>query len=65
MYWANTSANTLISNLLQSANPDIRSEFEELLRGNSIHKTINEHLIQAVILLRQNRRGFIMDLYWD
>lgn len=31
VYWANTSANTLISNLLKGANPDIKSEFEELL----------------------------------
>ena len=45
VYWANTSANTLISNLLQSANPDIKSEFEELLRGNSIHKTIDEQIV--------------------
>ena len=45
VYWANTSANTLISNLLQGANPDIKSEFEELLRGNSIHKTIDEQIV--------------------
>ena len=45
VYWTNTSANTLISNLLQGANPDIKSEFEELLRGNSIHKTIDEQIV--------------------
>ena len=45
VYWANTSANTLISNLLQGANPDIKSEFEELLRGNSIHKIIDEQIV--------------------
>ena len=45
VYWANTSANTLISSLLQGANPDIKSEFEELLRGNSIHKTIDEQIV--------------------
>lgn len=45
VYWANTSANTLISNLLQGANPDIKSEFEELLKGNSIHKTIDEQIV--------------------
>ena len=45
VYWANTSANTLVSSLLQGANPDIKSEFEELLRGNSIHKTIDEQIV--------------------
>lgn len=45
VYWANTSANTLISKLLQSGNPDIKSEFEELLRGNSIHKIIDEQIV--------------------
>ena len=44
-YWANSSANTLVSNLLKGANPDIKSEFEELLRGNSIHKTIDEQIV--------------------
>ena len=44
-YWANTSANTLVSNLLRGANPDIKSEFEELLRGNSIHKIIDEQIV--------------------
>ena len=44
-YWANTSANTLVSNLLKGANPDIKSEFEELLKGNSIHKTIDEQIV--------------------
>ena len=45
VYWANTSANTLVSSLLQGANPDIKSEFEELLRGNSIHKIIDEQIV--------------------
>ena len=45
VYWANTSANTLISNLLQGANPDIKAEFEELLRGNAIHKIIDEQIV--------------------
>ena len=44
-YWANSSANTLVSNLLKGANPDIKSEFEELMRGNSIHKTIDEQIV--------------------
>ena len=45
IYWANTSANTLISSLLKGANPDIKSEFEELLRGKSIHKVIDEQIV--------------------
>ena len=45
VYWANTSANTLISSLLQGANPDIKSEFEDLLKGNAIHKIIDEQIV--------------------
>ena len=45
VYWANTSANTLISTLLQGSNPDIKSEFEELLKGNSIHKVLDEQIV--------------------
>ncbi len=45
VYWANTSSNTLISTLLKGANPDIKSEFEELLRGNSVHKIIDEQIV--------------------
>ena len=44
-YWANSSSNTLVSTLLKGANPDIKSEFEELLRGNSIHKVIDEQIV--------------------
>ena len=45
VYWANTSANTLISSLLQRSNPDIKSEFEDLLKGNSIHKVLDEQIV--------------------
>lgn len=45
VYWANTSANTLNSNLLQGSNPNIKSEFEELFKGNSMHKTIDEQIV--------------------
>lgn len=45
VYWANTSANTLVNNLLKRANPDIKSEFEELLRGKRIHKIMDEQIV--------------------
>ena len=45
VYWANTSSNTLISSLIQGSNPDIKSEFEELLKGNSIHKVLEEQIV--------------------
>ena len=45
VYWANTSANALVSTLLRSANPDIKSEFEELLKGNSVHKILDEQIV--------------------
>ena len=45
IYWANTSANSLVSNLLKGANPEIKGEFEELLRGNSVHKVLDEQIV--------------------
>ena len=45
VYWANTSANTLISTLLRGSKPDIKSEVEELLKGNPIHKIIDEQIV--------------------
>lgn len=45
VYWANTSSNSLVSSLLKGANPEIKSEFEELLKGNRIHKIIDEQMV--------------------
>ena len=54
VYWANTSGNALISSLLKGANPDIKSEFEELLRGNSVHKVMDEQIVYNQLMQDEN-----------
>lgn len=54
VYWANTSANTLVSNLLKGANPDIKSGFEELLQGKPIHKTIDEQMVYDQLMQNES-----------
>jgi hypothetical protein len=45
VYWANTSSNSLVGKLLREGNPEIKQEFEELLQGGSLHKTIDEQIV--------------------
>lgn len=40
LYWANTSSNKLVSNLLQSGSPKLKKQFEVLLQGGSIESQI-------------------------
>ena len=54
VYWANTSGNALVSTLLKGANPDIKSEFEELLRGNAVHKILDEQIVYNQLMQDEN-----------
>jgi hypothetical protein len=45
VYWANTSSNSLVGKLLREGNPEIKQEFEELLQGGALHKTIDEQIV--------------------
>lgn len=45
LYWANSSSNALISKLIREGSPDIKSDFEELLRGGSVKKAIDEQIV--------------------
>jgi hypothetical protein len=45
VYWANTSSNSLVGKLLREGNPEIKQEFEELLQGGLLHKTIDEQIV--------------------
>ena len=45
MYWANTSSNRLVSKLLQEGNINMKSTFEQLLKGESIIATIDEQIV--------------------
>ena len=44
-YWANTSSNALVSRLLRESDEEIKTDFEELLRGGTIIKEINEEMV--------------------
>ena len=44
-HWANTSGNGLVGELLREGNPDIKSDFETLLKGDFIETEIDEQII--------------------
>ncbi len=44
-YWANTSGNRLVGKLIQEGNIEIKKQFEQLLKGDSIQVSIDEQVI--------------------
>lgn len=44
-YWANTSSNRLVSKLLQEGSNRLKSNFEILLKGDSMHCPIDERIV--------------------
>lgn len=44
-YWANTSANSLVSKLIREGNADIKSDFGYLLKGETIRVAIDEQIV--------------------
>ena len=44
-YWANTSSNSLVGKLIREGNADVKSDFEELLTGKTIHCPIDEQIV--------------------
>ena len=44
-YWANTSGNGLVGKLIREGNPDIKSDFEELLKGGILEADIDEQIV--------------------
>ena len=44
-YWANTSSNSLVGELIREGNPRIKQIFEKLLNGESIHAPIDEQIV--------------------
>lgn len=53
-YWANTSSNGLISNLIRHGNIDIKETMEDLLAGKSLHAEIDEEIIFSQLDARKN-----------
>ena len=44
-FWANTSSNGLVSNLIRTGSSDIKMQFEKLLQGHSIISEIDEEIV--------------------
>jgi len=54
VYWANTSANSLVENLLREGRPNVKQAFEELLRGRSVHVEIDEQIVFDQLFVKKN-----------
>jgi len=46
-YWANTSSNKLVSDMLREGDAELKSDFEYLLCGGTVTKQINEELVYS------------------
>ncbi len=44
-YWANTSSNSLAGKLIREGDPEVKTTFERLIQGESIHMEIDEQII--------------------
>lgn len=44
-YWANTSSNSLVGNLLRQGSKNIKMQFEQLLSGESIKSRVDEEIV--------------------
>ena len=44
-YWANTSSNGLISNVLRRGDADLKRDLEELVRGGEVYKIIDDQVV--------------------
>ena len=53
-YWINTSDNEIVDTLLSKEGKELKKEMEQLLRGESIEKAIEENIVLKDIYLREN-----------
>jgi hypothetical protein len=53
-YWVNTSGNGLVNELVRRGNRELKIEFEKLLNGKSIHKTIDEQIVYSQLFQRDD-----------
>jgi hypothetical protein len=44
-YWINTSENEIVENLLSKGGKELKEELEQLIRGETIEKTIDENIV--------------------
>ncbi|OBR95012.1 putative AAA-ATPase [Clostridium ragsdalei P11] len=48
-YWTNTSSNDLVKTLVTKGGADLKGDLEELIKGRSIEKRINEDIVMGEI----------------
>ncbi len=48
-YWANTSSNSIVRELIEIADESVKAELEQLLDGGTIEKTVHEDITYAEI----------------
>jgi hypothetical protein len=53
-YWVNTSSNGLAGDLVRRGNRKLKMEFEKLLNGESLHKTIDEQIVYSQLFTEEN-----------
>ena len=53
-YWVNTADNEIVESLLSGGGKELKEEMEVLIRGESIEKAIEEHIVLKNIPLREN-----------
>ena len=53
-YWSNTSDNKIVESLLSKGGKELKEELEQLIRGETIEKVIEENIVLKDISLREN-----------
>ena len=53
-YWANTSGNGLVSEVVRRGGARLKADFEELMRGGTIEKVIDEQVVFSELATRPN-----------
>lgn len=53
-YWANTSSNSLVNKLIQEGNAEIKTAFEELLRGGVLRTVVDEQIVFSQLSSRES-----------
>ncbi len=43
-YWANTSSNSIVKNMIEKADENVRNELDQLISGNQIEKIVHEDI---------------------
>jgi hypothetical protein len=53
-YWINTSDNAIVESILSKEGKELKEELEQLIRGETVEKAIDENIILKDIFLQEN-----------